>query len=152
MRSRIKVFGLVLVAAVLMGISFVAGAVLQPRPVLKAWISMTERDVMRRQIRLGQLLRQGMTADQVKAILGEPERAEDVVNEGCREGVRWHYSWGGCAGSGLVIEFRHHGPVVFKGGARLCYAHISSGAGPLYPGALDTDPDYFTIGTPVKGR
>jgi hypothetical protein len=148
MRSRIKVFGLVLLAAVLMGISFVAGAVLQPRPILKAWISITERNVARRQIRLGQLLRQGMTPDQVKAILGEPDRAEDVGSESWREGVRWHYSWGG-GGSGLIVEFRYLGPPRFKPPLRLCYAHPESGAVHYFP---DTDPEYFTIGTPLKGR
>jgi len=149
MRYWLKVFGLVLVAAILMGASFVAGAVLQPRPILKVWICVTERNAMRKQIRLGQLLRQGMSPEEVKAILGDPSRAEDVVSEGWREGVRWHYSWGGCAGSGLIVEFRHHGPVVFKGEARLCYAHISTGAFSFFP---DTDPKYFTIGRPLTSR
>ena len=149
MRYWLKVFGLVLVAAILMGASFVAGAVLQPRPILKVWICVTERNAMRKQIRLGQMLRQGMSPEEVKALLGNPSRAEDVGSESWREGVRWHYSWGGCAGSGLIVEFRHHGPVVFKGEARLCYAHISTGAFSFFP---DTDPKYFTIGRPLTSR
>ena len=148
MRYWLKVFGLVLLAAVLMGVSFVAGAVLQPRPILKVWISMTERHVARKQIRLGQMLRQGMTPDQVKAILGEPGRAEDVGSESWREGVRWHYSWGGF-GSGLIVEFRHLGPPGFNLSSRLCYAHNSIGVVFVSP---DTDPEYFTIGRPLTSR
>jgi len=143
MRYWLKVFGLVLLAAVLMGVSFVAGAVLQPRPILKVWISMTERNVARKQIRLGQMLRQGMKPDEVKAILGEPSEAKDVEN-----GFRWFY-WGQYAGEGIVVEFRHRGPAVFKGKARLCYAHIMSGAISFLP---DTDPEYFTIGRPLTSR
>ena len=140
MRPWIKVFGLALFAAALLAIAFVAGAVLQPTPILKAWISITERNAARKQIRLGQMLRQGMKPDEVKAILGEPRRAEDVEN-----GFRWFYSRG-CAGEGIVVEFRHHGSAVFKGEARLCYAHNSTAAAPISP---DTDPNYFTIGRPL---
>ncbi|HUX02448.1 MAG TPA: hypothetical protein VMY35_15915 [Phycisphaerae bacterium] len=149
MRSWVKPFGLVLVAAILMGVSFVAGAVLQPTSILKTWICMTERNAARKQIRLGQMLRQGMSPEEVKAILGNPSRAEDVGSESRREGVRWHYSWGGCAGSGLIIEFRHLGPPGFNLSSRLCYAHIESGALHFFP---DTDPKYFTIGRPLASR
>jgi len=149
MRSWLKAFGLVFLSAVLMGVSFVAGAVLQPRPILKVWISMTERNAARKQIRLGQMLRQGMKPDEVKAILGNPGRAEDVVSEGWREGVRWHYSWGGCAGSGLIVEFRYLGPPRFNPSSRLCYAHNSTDAIFFFP---DTDPTYFTIGRPLTSR
>ena len=149
MRSWIKVFGLVLVAAVLMGVSFVAGAVLQPRSILKVWISKTERNAALKQMRLSHMLRQGMTPDQVKAILGEPDKAEDVVSEGWREGVRWHYYWGGGAGSGLIVELRYLGPPRFNPSSRLCYAHIMSEAIFFFP---DTDPEYFTIGRPLTSR
>ena len=142
MRSWLKAFGLVLVAAILMGVSFVAGAVLQPRPILKAWISKTERNAALKQNRLGQMLRQGMSPEEVKALLGNPGRAEDVEN-----GLRWFYSRG-CAGEWIVVEFRLYGPAVSKGEARLCYAHNSTGAVSIFffP---DTDPNYFTIGRPL---
>ena len=149
MRYWLKVFGLVLVAAILMGASFVAGAVLQPRPILKVWICVTERNAMRKQIRLGQLLRQGMSPEEVKALLGDPSRAEDVGSESWREGVRWHYSWGGGAGSGLIVEFRYLGPPRFNPSSRLCYAHIMSEAIFYFP---DTDPNHFTIGRPLASR
>jgi len=144
MRYQLKVLGPVLVATILMGVSFVAGAVLQPTTILKVWTCLTERNAARKQIRLGQMLRQGMTSDQVKAILGEPGRAEDVEN-----GLRWFYYWGGCAGNDLVVEFRHLGPPGFKPVSRLCYAHQGSGAVSFLP---DTDPDYFTIGKPLTSR
>ena len=147
MRYQLKVLGPVLVAAVLMGVSFVAGAVLQPTTILKAWTCLTERDAARKQIRLGQMLRQGMTSDQVKAILGEPGRAEDVEN-----GLRWFYYWGGCAGNDLVVEFRLYNPAISKGEARLCYAHNSTAACLIFTGSADTDPKYFTIGRPLTSR
>ena len=144
MRYWLKVLGLVLLAAVLMGIAFIAGAVLQPNQVAKAWICMAERNEYVRQIRLGQMLRQGMKPDEVKAILGNPGRAEDVEN-----GLRWFYSCGGCAGEYLLVEFRSIAPPGFKGDSRLCYAHQSSEAWHFFP---DTDPKYFTIGKPLKSH
>lgn len=148
MRYWLKVLALVASAVGLLAIGFVAGAVLQPTPILKTWICITERNVARKQIRLGQMLRQGMKPDEVKAILGNPGRAEDVGSEKWLEGVRWHYFWGGC-GSGLIVEFRYLGPPRFKPPLRLCYAHPESGAVHYFP---DTDPEYFTIGRPLTSR
>ena len=146
MRYWLKVFGLVLLAAILMGVFFVAGAVLQPRPIIRAWTNATAPSDWSRLNRHGQMLRQGMTPAEVKAILGGPGRAEDVEN-----GIRWFYYCGGCAGDELIVEFRSIGPPGFKGESRLCYAHQGQSSVAIYY-FPDTDPEYFTIGKPLKSH
>ena len=148
MRYWLKVLALVASAVGLLAIGFVAGAVLQPTPILKTWICITERNVARKQIRLGQMLRQGMKPDEVKAILGNPSRAEDVGSESRREGVRWSY-WDGvsCAGFDLIVEFRGGGAAGPLREGKVCYVHQCADLHFVYP---HTDPQYFTIGVPLE--
>ena len=165
MRYWIKVFGLVLLAAVLMGIAFIAGTVLQPRPILKAWTLITERTESRQRAEsdqvprqgltpeeakaeAGRSLRQGMAPETVKVVLGEPSKVEEVNIQGVVRGMRWFYYFE--FGDYIVVEFLYCSPPNFKMEPRLCYAHRKGAGMVRYFG--DTDPKYFTIGKPLESH
>lgn len=124
--------GVVLLAAT----AFAAGAILQPVAVQKAWVRLTARTAWEQNHRLGRLLHEGMTPDEVTAILGPAETSEQIP-----KGVCWRYWGGGCAGNELVLQFSKAMP----GKPMLSYVHQDSEAI-----SLGLNPECYTIGTPLR--
>ena len=91
--------------------SFLAGAIIRPRSVQMAWIRLAAGSRWEKLNELGRLVEPGMTADDVRRILGEPTREEAEPT-----GERWVYHDGeSCAGAELWVRFTRCSP----GGAPL---------------------------------